>query len=368
MEMKTLNGYEVVDAKARQDIETLKQAGVDIDLSEYAKKTDIPVVPTNVSAFKNDKLYVNRDYVDNKVNDIADSFFLSFSDAPTGEENAKAAYGEMITFANMIVNGKDACVQIRDSHDDMYYPALIQYDANNGNWLINLMKVSGCLNSIDNGWSWDIVRLQYNSATGWKYYKLGTQTYSIASKAYVDEAVLNASTGEISLSNYYTKAEVDAAIDAIEIPEAGDVDLSDYYTKSEVDALIPTDYLTESDLDSYAYKSYVDNAIFNEANSCNELNNSTIMKKYTRTDSRTNYYEGSITEIYQLNDTTYYGHSTQFKTGASCTVRDDSACTWVGDDCTDGVFTPQANTYYEVYSYLNSNLNKTINMVMNLGA
>jgi hypothetical protein len=41
-EMKTLNGYEVVDAKAREDIEVLKNAGV--DLSEYAKKSEIPDV------------------------------------------------------------------------------------------------------------------------------------------------------------------------------------------------------------------------------------------------------------------------------------------------------------------------------------
>lgn len=41
-EMKTLNGYEVVDAKAREDIEVLKNTGV--DLSEYAKKSEIPDV------------------------------------------------------------------------------------------------------------------------------------------------------------------------------------------------------------------------------------------------------------------------------------------------------------------------------------
>lgn len=67
--MKTLNGYEVVDEKARQDIETLKNKQVDVDLTgyateewvnnqgfikehqslaEYAKKTDIP----DVTAFQ----------------------------------------------------------------------------------------------------------------------------------------------------------------------------------------------------------------------------------------------------------------------------------------------------------------------------
>ena len=38
-------------------------------------------------------------------------------------------------------------------------------------------------------------------------------------------------TPEIDLSNYYTKTEVDAVIDNIDIPET---DLSDYYTKTEI--------------------------------------------------------------------------------------------------------------------------------------
>lgn len=43
--------------------------------------------------------------------------------------------------------------------------------------------------------------------------------------------------GEADLTNYYTKTEVDGLIDGIEIPEA--TDLSNYYTKTEVDDLIP---------------------------------------------------------------------------------------------------------------------------------
>lgn len=38
--MKILNGFEIVDAKAREDIETLKNNGVDIDLSDYYTKTE----------------------------------------------------------------------------------------------------------------------------------------------------------------------------------------------------------------------------------------------------------------------------------------------------------------------------------------
>lgn len=43
MEMKTLNGYEIVDAKAREDIELLKQSGGggSIDLSEYVTENEL---------------------------------------------------------------------------------------------------------------------------------------------------------------------------------------------------------------------------------------------------------------------------------------------------------------------------------------
>ena len=40
--MKTLNGFEIVDAQAREDIEVLKNT--EVDLSEYAKKSEIPDV------------------------------------------------------------------------------------------------------------------------------------------------------------------------------------------------------------------------------------------------------------------------------------------------------------------------------------
>ena len=40
IEMKSLNGFEIVDAKAREDIETLKNSGVDVDLTDYYTKTE----------------------------------------------------------------------------------------------------------------------------------------------------------------------------------------------------------------------------------------------------------------------------------------------------------------------------------------
>ena len=75
-EMKTLGGYEVVDAKAREEIETLKNAGhateayvdnaidnivfPETDLSNHALKSEIP---TKVSQLQNDSKFITRDEV-----------------------------------------------------------------------------------------------------------------------------------------------------------------------------------------------------------------------------------------------------------------------------------------------------------------
>ena len=50
IEMKSLNGFEVVDAKAREDIETLKSKEVDVDLSDYYTKTETDTLLENVDA------------------------------------------------------------------------------------------------------------------------------------------------------------------------------------------------------------------------------------------------------------------------------------------------------------------------------
>lgn len=67
-------------------------------------------------------------------------------------------------------------------------------------------------------------------------------TTGLATEQYVQDEIAKIEIPEqtpVDLSDYYTKTEVDEKIGAIEIPEGGsDVDLSDYYTKSEVDEKI----------------------------------------------------------------------------------------------------------------------------------
>ena len=72
-------------------------------------------------------------------------------------------------------------------------------------------------------------------------------------KSEVDAALENV---EVDLTDYYTKSEVDKKIEGIDV----DVDLSDYYTKSEVDKAI-AEIDVDVDLSNYYTKSEVDKAI-----------------------------------------------------------------------------------------------------------
>ena len=145
-EMKTLNGYEVVDAKARKDIEGLQEAveNIDIsklDLSDYAKKAELPTktsqltndnrfitlaevpktdlsnyalkasVPTKVSQLQNDSNFITRDEVQNpdlseyakkdEIPDVSDFITSIPSEYITESElNAKGYLTEHQSLAN----------------------------------------------------------------------------------------------------------------------------------------------------------------------------------------------------------------------------------------------------------------------------
>ena len=113
--MKTLNGYEVVDAKAREDIEALKNAEVDltgyateayvdtaignipkVDLSQHALKSELP---TKISQLQNDSKFITREEVPetdlsayakkSEIPDVSD-FITSIPDEYITENELKA--------------------------------------------------------------------------------------------------------------------------------------------------------------------------------------------------------------------------------------------------------------------------------------
>ena len=134
---------------------------------------------------------------------------------------------------------------------------------------------------------------------------------------------------------------------ALSALETQKVDLTDYNTSTEVDGKIA-------------------NAVAGVAET-RVKENTTININVTSTVPVLNFvYSNPITAISSMNTNRVQGHSFQLRTAASCTVT--ATQHWIGDDCANGVFTPVANTNYEIYSYYNQVADKVINMVMNLGA
>lgn len=132
-EMKTLNGYEIVDAKARADIEELK-----------------------------------------------DSYHFKFSD--TGEYID--CDEEMTKFAEQIISGKDACAYIYNSLDNLFYPALI---FNGGLISSNQIQLVQCAFNptrviANESLRYDIYILGKNSAGIWRYKRdnNGPYTFTLA--------------------------------------------------------------------------------------------------------------------------------------------------------------------------------------------
>lgn len=89
-EIKKINGKNIKDETARNDIEDIKESYVtkdyvdgaieDIDVTgqlvDYAKKTDIPSVPTKTSQLTNDSDYTTKKYVDEQIKESAKDVLL----------------------------------------------------------------------------------------------------------------------------------------------------------------------------------------------------------------------------------------------------------------------------------------------------
>lgn len=276
-EMKTLNGYEVVDKKARELLDTLviptktsqlendsqftnkqyvdtaietakpdltgyyTQAQTDAAIQTAIGNIDIPTVPTNVSAFTNDAQYTNKTYVDNAVASV------------------------------------DVSAQLTEYAKKTELPTKVSQLQNDAGYLT-----------------------EHQSLTGY-----ATETYvnnkvaEIDLTGYATKQELTAVENKIpSLTGYATEAYVDGKI--AEIPAT---DLSNYYNKTETDSAISTaiagitiptkvsqlendaGYLTaHQSLADYATKTYVDNAIEPVSTQAN-TNKFELMAHATRLDN-----------------------------------------------------------------------------------
>lgn len=119
-EMKTLNGYEVVDAKAREDIANIK----------------LPTVPTKVSELDNDAGYATEQYVNDAISGIdvsgggSNSYFFDLSSIKDNNMWLKLPDTCWATADAFVANGeKDTIVYIK-ADNSFYSVAPAKYVSN----------------------------------------------------------------------------------------------------------------------------------------------------------------------------------------------------------------------------------------------
>lgn len=192
--MKTFNGYEVVDAKARQDIANIH-------------------TPTKVSELENDKGYLTEhqsldglateQYVDDAISGIntRDSFFLDFSGATEEEQSAT---DELIAFMNHLnSHNNTACLYLKDRYHHIFLPASFNYA---GSGLYLSITAASIVNVTD-----PIDTIFVREESGNYYYSISsTVDNPYTTKAYVDDAISGIEPPETDLTGYATEQYVDS--------------------------------------------------------------------------------------------------------------------------------------------------------------
>lgn len=235
-EMKTLNGYEVVDAKAREDIKSIQEAVEAIpeyDLAPYATKSELP---TKVSQLQNDSKFITRDEV--PKTDLSE--YAKKSELPKVPTKVSAFTND----AGYLTEHIDISGKADKNHTHSQYltehQSLAAYAKKS-----EIPDVSDFITSIPSEY---ITESELNAK-------------SYATKTYVDNAIADIDFPEgTDLSAYAKKTDVPTKVSQLsndknyltEIP-------SEYVTDSELRA---KNYLTEhQSLAAYATKTYVDNTI-----------------------------------------------------------------------------------------------------------
>ena len=262
--MKTLNGYEVVDEKARERLDTLviptktsqiendsqftnkqyvdtaietakpdltgyyTQAQTDAAIQTAIGNIDIPTVPTNVSAFTNDAQYTNKTYVDNAVASVDVSAQLTEyakkTELPTKVSQLQNDAGYLTEHQSLTGYATETYVDNKVAEIDLTGYATKQ-------------EVTAVENKIP-------------SLTGY------------ATETYVDGKI--AEIPATDLSNYYNKTETDSAISTaiagITIPtKVSELENdSNFVTETALETkgyltAVPAEYVTETELDNKGY-------------------------------------------------------------------------------------------------------------------
>jgi hypothetical protein len=158
--------------------------------------------------------YYTKTQVDDKFDKVSDSYYLDFSNAKLN--TLQDATEAMIEFAEHLradntTKDSDACAYIKDTHDNIYYPAIVSYGWTSGKFRVLLTKTGVNLNEIavQGETYWDTCEIITGNDGKWKYEILGTGSFTFASKKYVDNSLENV---QVDLTGYATEEYVDNAV------------------------------------------------------------------------------------------------------------------------------------------------------------
>lgn len=150
----------------------------------FAKSSDIP----DISGLATEE-YVAQAIAQVPTGGAQEVFYFDFSAVTS---NYTACDEEMLKFIDIFTKGGAASVYIKDAYDSIYYPAQVSGNATG----ITMMKNSANFNNIASGYevSWDVISMHLTDK--WYYYKLGGNSTTIATKAYVDSLFDGIATAE----------------------------------------------------------------------------------------------------------------------------------------------------------------------------
>ena len=240
-EMKTLNGYEVVDAKAREDIEVLKNT--EVDLTPYATKSELP---TKVSQLQNDSRFITLE----EVPETDLSAYAKKTDIPDVSGFITSIPSEYITESELNAKGYLTAEDLPESIDTSRF--LTKVDNNdqymwyatttNANQVIQnhvpIEKTDSKLDVVVGGKTLNNNTIAVREGLQIRVPEVPTNAGHAASKAYVDKAI--AAIPEVDFSSYAKKSDIPTKTSQL----AND---SNYLTA------IPSEYVTESELNAKGY-------------------------------------------------------------------------------------------------------------------
>jgi hypothetical protein len=189
-EMKTLNGYEVVDAKAREDIANIK----------------LPTVPTKVSELDNDAGYATEQYVNDAISGIDVSggsayyFDLTYAKADWSEApqsvadaaNALLASGvtETVVYARAVFGTYDTAAAVVNKSSSRTYISIYTNEK---------LKVNADKSATNYTSTFTIE--PSSASTGWSYKKTETSNVLVTTTYITNKGFATASEVQTLINN-----------------------------------------------------------------------------------------------------------------------------------------------------------------------